>query len=545
MPSQPYRHPPRLGSRRLAWPGPSFKAWALGLLAGVALLAGTAQAAPRDGGVLNLIAQPEPPSLMHGVVTHVSTQYVSGKILQGLLTFDRQLKPQPVLARAWTVSADGLTYTFDLQQGVRWHDGQPFSAEDVLFSFKTFYPEVDKRMASIFSQYVASIEAASPQQVVFHLHKPFAPLLSLLGSGLRPIVPQHLYAGSDFRNNPYNLKPVGTGPFVFQEWKRGAYIKLAKNPQYWKPGLPHLDGIVFHVIPDGSSRAAAFERDDVQVLRSGDADYADLKRLAALPGVQASEQGWELYSGLAFLQINTRKPPLNDPKVRQAILYALNRPFIVDTIFFGSGRVAQGPFVSSSPYHDPQLPQYAYDPDKAKALIAESGVDVGAVRIRLLNGEKGGAWERLAEYTKQALQPLGFKVQVVTSDAATWFQRVSDWDFDLTYNFIFQIGDPYLTNAYLYRSDYILKTSPFANVSGYVNPAADTLWNRVADTAEGAGRQQLYSQLENLLNTDLPILPIFEMRYPTLYHSQVRNLLQTATSLNEDYESVYLDAPAP
>ncbi|MGC3921718.1 hypothetical protein ACPV6C_30110, partial [Klebsiella pneumoniae] len=80
----------------------------------------------------------------------------------------------------------------------------------------------------------------------------------------------------------------------------------------------------------------------------------------------------------------------------------------------------------------------------------------------LLNGEKGGAWERLAEYTKQALQPLGIKVQVATSDAATWYQRASDWDFDLTYNFIFQIGDPYLTTAYLYRTDYILKTSPFA-----------------------------------------------------------------------------------
>jgi len=164
---------------------------------------------------------------------------------------------------------------------------------------------------------------------------------------------------------------------------------------------------------------------------------------------------------------------------------------------------------------------------------------------RLLNGEKGGAWARLAEYTKQALHPLGFKVQVVTSDAPTGYPRVSDWDFDLTYNFIFQIGDPYLTNAYLYRSDYILKPSPFANVSGYNSPEADALWTQVANTPEGPERTQLYSQLENVLNTDLPIAPIFEMRYPTLFHKEVKNLLQTATSLNEDYESVYLDAPAP
>src|SRR5471032_1595198 len=512
---------------------------------GAVLLAGTAQAQPHDGGVLNLVAQPEPPSLMHGVVSHVSTQYVSGKILQGLLTFDTDLNPKPVLAKAWTLSPDGLTYTFDLQDGVHWHDGPAFTADDVVFSFQTFYPEVDKRLGGIITEYVDSITATGPLQVVFHLKKPFAPLLSALGSGLRPVVPKHLYEGTDFRNNPYNLKPVGTGPFVFVEWKRGAYIKLAKNPTYWKKGLPHLDGIIFHVIPDGSSRAAAFERNDVQVLRSGDADYSDLKRLSALPGVQSSEKGWELYSGLAFLQINTRKQPLNNPKVRQAILYALNRQFIVANIFFGSGKVAQGEFVSTTPYHDPQLPQYAYDVNKAKALIAESGVDVSKTRIRLLNGEKGGAWERLAEYTKQSLQGLGFKVDVVTSDAATWVQRVSNWDFDLTYHFIFQIGDPYLTNSYLYRTDTIVKTSPFANVSGYQNPVADALWDKVANTPDGPARTQAYSELENVLNTDLPLAPIFEMSFPTLYHSQVKNLLQTATSLNESYDNVYLDTPAP
>lgn len=522
-------------------------AWALltGLAASLALNIGIAQAEPQAGGILNLVAQPEPPSLMHGVVTHVSTQYVSGKVLQGLLTFDTSLQPQPVLARHWTISPDGLTYTFDLQEGVRWHDGQPFTADDVLFSFQTFYPELDKRLGDIFASYVASIEAPTPSQVVFHLKKPFAPLLSLLGSGLRPVAPKHLYAGTDFRNNPYNLKPVGTGPFVFKEWKRGAYIKLAKNPDYWKKGLPYLDEVIFHVLPDASSRAAAFERNDVQVLRSGDADYADLQRLSALPDVTASEKGYELYSGLAFLQMNLRKPPLDNVKVRQAILYALNRPFIVDNIFFGAGKVAQGPFASSTPFHDPSLAQYSFDLAKAKALIAESGVDVSKTRIRLLNGEKGGAWERLAEYTKQSLQPLGFKVDVVTSDAATWFQRVSNWEFDLTYNFIFQIGDPYLVTSYLYRSENINKTSPFSNVGGYNNPAADEQWKRVADLPEGAERTKTYSELENLLNRDLPLAPIFEMRFPTLNHSQVKNLLQTATSLNESYDSVYLERSAP
>ncbi|MFS2160796.1 ABC transporter substrate-binding protein [Pseudomonas sp. Pseusp122] len=521
------------------------RALSAALLTSACLTASPAWADAQAGGVLNLVSQPEPPSLMHGLVTHVATQYVSGKVLQGLLTFDTDLKPQPVLARSWTIAPDGLTYTFDLQDGVRWHDGQPFSADDVLFSFKEFYPQSDKRLADIFNDYVASIDKTGPLQVVFHLKKPFAPLLSALGSGLRPIAAKHLYEGTDYRSNPYNLKPVGTGPFVFKEWKRGSYIKLVKNPDYWKKGLPYLDEIVFHVLPDASSRAAAFERNDVQVLRSGDADYADLARLSALPGVASSDKGYELYAGLAFLQINLRKPPLDNVKVRQAILYALNRAFIVDNIFFGAGKVAQGPFASSTPFHDARLPQYTYDLAKAKALIAESGVDIGKTHIRLLNGEKGGAWERLAEYTKQSLQPLGFKVDVVTSDAATWYQRVSNWDFDLSYNFVFQIGDPYLTTSYLYRSDNIVKGTPFNNVGGYSNPQVDALWNKVADITPGPTREALYSELEHHLNDDLPLAPIFEMRFPTLYHTQVKNLLQTATSLNESYDTVYLERSAP
>lgn len=502
----------------------------------------TASAAPVRGGTLGLVAQPEPPALVHALVSHVSTQYVSGKVLQSLLAFDHDLKPIPVLAREWSHSDDRLTWTFTLQDGVTWHDGQPFTADDVVFTFTTFYPAVDPRQKSLYAEYFQSIEAVDATHVRFQLKKPFAPLLDLLGSGLRPVVAKHVYDGKgDYRANPTNLQPIGTGPFVFKEWKRGAYIRLERNPHYWKKDLPYLDAVVFHVIPDAASRAAAFERGDIHSLRSGDADYADLARLAALPGVTRSEEGWELFRGQAFLQINTRKAPLDNAKVREAILLSLDRRFIVDNIFFGTGKPAEGIFPIGSPEHDPQLEQHAYNPAKALQLIKESGADVSKVRLRLLNGEKGGAWERLAEYTRQALQPLGIKVQVLTSDSATWYQRVSDWDFDLTYNFSFQVGDPYLSTSYFYRTDNIAKGSPFNNVVGYSNPEADALWTQATDAPDAAAHQATYRRLEAVLNRDLPILPIFEMRFPTLYHSNVKNLLKTATSLNDSLDDVYLE----
>lgn len=504
-----------------------------------------ASAEPVRGGTLGLIAQPEPPALVHALVSHVSTQYVSGKVLQSLLQFDNELKAVPVLAKSWSLSADRLTWVFDLQEGVKWHDGQPFTADDVVFSFRDFYPSVDPRQHSLYEEFFDKVEASGPLQVTIRLKKPFSPLLASLGSGLRPIVARHLYEGKgDYRSNPANLQPIGTGPFVFKEWKRGAYIRLERNPEYWKAGLPYLDAVVYHVIPDAASRSVAFERGDVKALRSGDADYADLARLAALPDVTRSDKGWELFHGQAFLQINTRKPGLDNAKVREAILLSLDRQFIVDNIFFGTGSPARGVFAPGSPEHDPQLPQHDYNPAKARQLIQESGVDVSKLRLRLLNGEKGGAWERLAEYTRQALLPLGIKVQVVTSDSATWYQRVSDWEFDLTYNFIFQVGDPYLSTSYLYRSDNIVKGSPFNNVGGYANPEADALWQQAVNAASEQQRIAAYRQLEGVLNRDLPILPIYEMVFPTLYHQQVHNLLRSATSLNDSAEDVYLDEAA-
>src|SRR3546814_349140 len=134
------------------------------------------------------------------------------------------------------------------------------------------------------------------------------------------MMPKHIYAGTDYMKNPANQKPVGTGPFMFQEWKRGEYIKLVRNPNYWKQGQPYLDGLVFNVIPDSASRAVAFERGNVDVLRGGDIDNVDVKRLRALPNVEYTTKGWEMFSPQAYLMFNMRKPPFANVKGRQAVI---------------------------------------------------------------------------------------------------------------------------------------------------------------------------------------------------------------------------------
>ena len=360
-------------------------------------------------------------------------------------------------------------------------------------------------------------------------------------TGTMPMMPRHLYEGTDYRKNPANQTPVGTGPFLFKEWKKGAYIKLVRNPDYWKEGLPYLDELVFNVIPDSASRAVAFERGDVHVLRGGDVDNVDVKRLRAIQGVDYTTKGWELFSPMSYLMLNQRKPPFDNVKVRQAVMHALNRKLIADNIFFGLGKPATGPFASTTLFYDKDTQVFDFSLKKARELIKESGVEVAKFPVKILSTSYGANWDRLDEYIKQTLEGIGLKVGIESSDAGSWSGRVSNWDFDMTVTFAYQYGDPALGVERLYRSSNIVKGSPFANVQGYSNPKADELWQSAGATLDAAERQKAYSAVQKLLTTEVANANLLEMEFPTLFRANVKNLVTTAIGLNESFDQVHID----
>ena len=220
---------------------------------------------PKEGGVVNTIIQPEPPGLVLGMVQNAPTRTVSGNIYEGLLRYSTDLEPMPQLAESWEVSDDGRTYTFHLREGVTWHDGEAFTADDVVFSADVFHRELNPSARAVL-QHVESIEATDDHTVVFTLTQPFGPFLLSFEAGTFTMVPEHLYAGTDFRNNEHNDHPIGTGPFKFDNWERGTVIELVKNEEYYEEGLPYLDGVNWHVIPDGASRAVAFENETIDAV---------------------------------------------------------------------------------------------------------------------------------------------------------------------------------------------------------------------------------------------------------------------------------------
>lgn len=507
------------------------------LLAG--LIAAPATAAdPKAGGRINAVVQPEPPGLMLGLVQNGPTQTVAGNIYEGLLRYDTDLTPLPSLAKAWTVSEDGLTYTFTLQDGVVWHDGAPFSAADVVFSADVFLRETHPRFRAGL-KHVESITAPDDNTVVFKLKQPFGPFLGMFEVGTMPIVPKHIYEGTSFKDNPANNTPIGTGPFKFKEWKKGSYIHLVKNADYYIEGQPYLDEIYWQIIPDAASRAVAFETGKIDVLPGGTVENFDIPRLAAMDGVCETSDGWEFFAPHSFMWLNTREGWTANTKFRQALMYAINRDFVRDVVWNGYGKVATGPVSSKTRFYEPDVTPYKYDPEKAKALLAEAGYD--GTPVRFLPLPYGETWMRLSEAVKQNLEAVGIKTEIVSTDVAGWNQKLSEWDFDIGVTYLYQYGDPALGVGRSYVSSNIAKGSPWNNVSGYVNPKVDALFADAANKASAEERQALYSEAQKLLVEDVPVVWMLELAFPTLYRCDVKDLVTTAIGVNDGFKDAWLD----
>ena len=489
-------------------------------------------AAGKKGGTINAIVQPEPPGLMLGIVQNAPAQMVASNIYEGLLRYDEKLDPHPQLATSWTVNKEGTVYVFKLKQGVLWHDGKPFTADDVVFSADVFLRKTHARMRSNLEA-VQSIKALDPLTVEFTLKYPFGPFLGMFENGSMPMVPKHIYEGTDFLNNPANAHPIGTGPLMFKEWVKGSYIQLVANEKYHDPDLPLVDNVYFHVIPDAASRAAAFESGKIDVVPGGGVELFDLARLSKLPGAAVTTKGWEFFAPQSWIWLNNRNKPIDDVRFRQAIMYALDRNAMAKIAWFGYATPATGPFNSHIKYYSDDVRKYPRDIAKAKQLATDAGYT--GQTLRLLPLPYGETWQRMAEMVRQNLAQAGIKVELVPTDVAGWNQRLNEWDYDLAFTYVYQYGDPALGVARNYTSDNIVKGSPFNNVEGYRNPKVDALFAAGARESDPAKRRDVYSQVQKVLLEDVPVAWLHEINFPTLYRTKINNLVTSAIGLNDGF----------
>ncbi|WP_118134236.1 ABC transporter substrate-binding protein [Oceanicella sp. SM1341] len=496
-----------------------------------------AQAA--EGG-LTAIIQPEPPILQLALNQQTPTGVVGGKIYESLLSYDLKLTPGPQLAESWEMSEDGLTYTFHLVKNAKWHDGEPFTAADVVFTCDDFLKEVHPRARATFDR-CESITAPDDYTVVFKLKEPFAPFLLAFETSSAPMVPKHLYEGEDYRNSEHNQTPIGTGPFKFNEWVRGSHIHLQAFDEYYGEGQPHLTEIYYRVIPDAASRSVALETGEAQLAQWGDVETFDVERLSALPHLTMTTEGYEFFSPVSWLEFNCRNKPMDDKRFRQAVMHLIDREFIRDRILFGLARVATGPIASTTRFYDGDVKQYELSIEKATALLDEMGLTPGSdgnrVTIDYPVPPYGETWVRTAEFIRQALAQGGINVNLISTDVAGWASAVSNWEFDITTNMLYQFGDPALGVARTYVSSNIRKGVMFTNTAGYSNPEVDRLFAEAAVATSDDTRQQLYSEVQKLLVEEVPVAWLTENQYPTIYDNRLEDLIVSATGANGNFAS--------
>jgi peptide/nickel transport system substrate-binding protein len=489
-----------------------------------------------DGGGTLVVAISEDPGQYNPALTTSGSVHAASELMyNGLVAYDDEFTPQPDLAESWEIEEDGALYRFHLRDDVVWHDGTPFTSADVKYTFEDVLTEFHSRTKASVGALLESVETPDDSTVEFHFSEPYAPLLQQLDVTEAPILPEHIYEGTNPEENPANLEPIGTGPFMFSSRSADEEISLAKNPNYFKPGLPILDEIVMRVIPDQGSQVLALESGEVDWLWGvpgpdlerfrNDDNYGTLDTLVNPGGANC----------IMTISFNLDRPTLQNVEVRRAIAHGLDRDAFVERVAFGQGNAATAPISSGIPtaYADGlDLPDY--DPDEAERLLDEAGWVREGDGVRTAQGVEGvddgtsltigvhlfPNFAPYGELMKALLLEIGVDVEINALERATMVEEVfTQRNFDTNIISYCNGTDPEIGVRRMYISSNIAPI-PFSNSSGYVNETVDALFDEARNTVDPAARAAVYRTLQEILVEELPYFWLVETTSTRLYTSE-------------------------
>ncbi|ABQ36855.1 MAG: ABC transporter substrate-binding protein [Bradyrhizobium sp.] len=513
---------------------------ALSLLLG--LTCGDAAEVPR-GGTLRFLVEQEPTTLVTIAHTAGPSTRISPKVTEGLLTYGFGFKPQPALATEWEVTPDGLRYSFKLRPNVKWHDGRDFTSADVAYSVKLL-KENHPRGRGTFA-FVQEVQTPDPLTAIIILSKPAPYLLKALDASESPIVPKHVYEGTDPLANKNASAPIGTGPFVFKEWVKGSHIILDRNPNYWDPGKPYLDRIIVRFIADQAARSVAFETGELDLGGGPPVPRSDLARLQVLPHLGSETRGYEYNAGMTQLYFNYDNPILRDKRVRLAIAHAIDYGRLLDFVYFGYGKVAPSAVSPElAEFVDPSIKPYALDLAKANRLLDEAGypkkADGTRFPIRLYANPFN--LQAAGDFVKQALTKLGIAVDFQFFDFSTYINKTyTGREFDITLESLSNTFDPTPGIQRAFWSKNFKIGLPFSNASHYANPVVDQLLEDAAVEPDAEKRRALWFKFQNLIYDDVAAIHLVAPDGVTLFNKTIRNHTLGVTGINASFADIYFD----
>ncbi len=468
-------------------------------------------------------------SLIHGFDSFVHTfdparqiyaqeTIIMSVVLEGLARWNHDLELEPALATHWELSDDGMQWRFFLREGVTFHDGTPFNADAVKWHFDRIMDPATASTRRTQLAEVDSVEVINDYEVMFHMRIPNSILVERLASAFASIPSPAAYEryGSAISENP-----VGTGPYMFDEWKPDVHIRFKRNPDHWMADEYHLERLEFRPIRENTTRLILLEQ--------GALDMANV----AVPHVQVAERNpsIELQTtpalNIRYIGFNTGKPPFDDVRVRRAANYAINKEAMIKYSFFGVGEAATGPLPSILADYNPDIYEYTYDPDRARELLEEAGYGDG-VTVTLWTHESG-LYRLAADAVAEDLRRIGINVRVQLYDNATFTSNFDEYVLRTGERFPLRDGvyDMFLggwvgghtAHGFL---DLLFHSESFSNKTFYANEEVDELLDAYKELLTPEERRVAFHRIQEIVVEEAPWIFAFHGQENIGYNSRVR-----------------------
>jgi ABC-type transport system substrate-binding protein len=496
----------------------------------------------KSGGVLVFARSGDSVGLDPARETDGESFYASHQIFDTLVEFKTgTTEVVPALATDWDVSADGLTYTFNLREGVSFHDGTPFNADAVVFSYMRQLDEGNPYYEygpwkywgyMDMSNIVDSITAVDDLTVRFKLKKVEAPFIANLAMDFAAIVSPTAYMADP---EGFASNPVGTGPFKFVSWTKDSDIVLDRNEDYWED--VYLDRLILKVIPDATARWLALQKGEVDIIDFPAAD--DLPAMEADPDVQLIQQPG---LNVGYLALNTEKKPYDDKRVRQAMNYAIDRQEIIDAVYGSAGQVAKNPIPPTMWSYNDDIEPYPYDPEMAKELLAEAGyadgfdTEIWAMPVaRPYNPDA----RKIAEIMQAQLAKVGIGVEIISYEWGTYLDRTDTGEHQAAMlGWTGDNGDP--DNFLFVLLSIPAAQVPAGNIAFWKNEEFNDLIVEAKETTDQARRTELYREAQEVFHEEAPWVTIAHSVVTVPASNAVKNFKISPTGTRV-FKSVWLE----
>lgn len=505
--------------------------------ASVGLLSRTASAeSPRRGGTMVVTGHQEISSLSPdddgpGVHWTAVTQ-----IHNALLELDENFTLLPTLAQSYTASPDGMSYTFKLVRGVRFHDGTEFTADDVKYTNEWYLNPANHAIQANNFKGVDSVQAVDKYTIRVRMKEPNA---AFLAKGASTFIVPAAYHGR-IGEKAYKSAPIGTGAFRLKEWKPAEHTLVAAFDQHFR-GRPYLDFFRVDIVPEASVRAIG--------MQTGNSDSAVWPLLVEDNLRLGKDPNFTTYvtvtTGVNHFPINNRRPVFADKRVRQAMMFAINRQRLIDDIFKGTAEIAVSHLSPAfKAYYEPNVIKYPYDPAKAKALLDEAGWKPGPDGVRQKAGARlsftcttitgDQARRPEAEVAQQDLRAVGIEMKLAEAPVATITERMHKGEMDASlFNWTYggSLGDP--------DPSLTLRSNGGNNWSHYANPKVDSLIDAGLREPDPKKRAPMYKEIQKIVAEDVPFLYVMYWNWYTIFTKRIKGLPRTAFNGPQLYRKAY------